>query len=66
MKVLAKIAVGDIGYGDAEELAKAFFEQKREQPYSYYDPDDEDEESSENVQPHPVGLGETQPTETPL
>lgn len=53
LTVLAKIAVGDIGYGDAEELAKEFFELKNEQPYSYYDPDDEEENSPENAQGHP-------------
>jgi hypothetical protein len=49
MTVLAKIAVGELGYGDAEDLAKEFFERQKEEPYSYYDPDDEDEDSSENA-----------------
>jgi len=48
MTVLAKIAVGELGYGDAEDMAKEFFERQKEEPYSYYDPDDEDEDSSEN------------------
>jgi hypothetical protein len=54
MTVLAKIAVGDLEYGEAEKLAEELFEQKKEQPYSYYDPDDETELSSENAQPEPV------------
>jgi hypothetical protein len=44
MTLLAKIAVGDLEYGEAEDLAREFFNQKKEQPYSYYDPECEEEE----------------------
>lgn len=46
LTVLAKIAVGHLDYGDAEKLAQEFFDKSNEQPYCYYDPDDEDEEHS--------------------
>lgn len=49
MTVLAKIAVGELEYGAAEELAKEFFDRQKEEPYSYYDPDDEEEDYSENA-----------------
>lgn len=43
MKVLANIAIGDLGYGDAEKLANEFFELKKESPHSYYDEKDNEE-----------------------
>ena len=64
LTVLAKIALGDLTYGEAEEIASAFFESKKEQPYSYYDPDDEDEDSPENDEMRDRHLEQTPPEKT--
>jgi hypothetical protein len=46
-RVLAKIAIGSLGYGDAEDVARQFFKDNNEEPYSYYDPDKEEEEDED-------------------
>lgn len=42
-RLLAKIAIGDLDYGDEQDLARQFFKDAEEEPYNYYDEEEEDE-----------------------
>lgn len=52
-RLLAKMATGNVDYGEERDLARQFFKDAEEEPRNYYDEEEEEEEAATGGTPEP-------------